>query len=102
MPLPIAAIAPIALRYGLRYGTVALAAWAVARATRKGARDQKAEDALDRMPEGVTARRDGSPGGTDSQANAGLRLRRVFRRKADGPGVEIDLAALGRFRIRKV
>ncbi|MCR8724728.1 hypothetical protein [Frigidibacter sp. ROC022] len=96
MPLPLAAIAPVALRYGLRYGSVALATWAVARAARTGTRDQKAEDALDRMPEGMTARRE------PEQGNATLRLRRVLRRRPDGPGLEIDLAALGRFRIRKV
>lgn len=96
MPFPIAVVAPIALRYGLRYGTVALATWAVARATARGVRDQKAEDALDRTPEGTTARRE------DGQGNVTARFRRILRRKEDGPGIEIDLAALARIRIRKV
>ena len=95
MPLPLAVLAPVVLRFGLRYGSVALATWAVARATRQGARDQVAEDALDRLPEGVTARRD------DDARTATARLRRVFRR-GDGAGVEIDVAALGRVRLRRV
>jgi hypothetical protein len=96
MPLPLAVLAPVALRYGLRYGTVALATWTLARATRRGARDQKAEDAMDRTPEGMTARRE------NGQGNATARFRRILRRRADGPGIEIDIAALGRIRVRKV
>ena len=96
MPLPLAAIAPVALRYGLRYGPVALAAWGLARATHPGARDQRAEDALDRAPEGVTVPREAGQGG------ATARLRRTFRRAAGGPGIEIDLAALARVRLRRV
>ncbi len=93
MPLPLAAVA---LRYGLRYGSVALAAWALARATQTGARDQMAEDALDRAPEGVSFRREAE------QSNATARLRRTFRRRSGGPGIEIDLAALTRLRLRRV
>lgn len=96
MPLPLAAIAPVALHWGIRAGAVALAGWAVARATRTGARDQKAEDAMDRSPEGLTARR------AEGQTNATARFRRVLRRRADGPGLEIDIAAIGRIRVRKV
>ena len=96
MPLPLVLAAGIALRYG----AVALATWAVARRVARkveaGARDQKAEDALDRAPEGMTVRRE------PDQANATARFRRVFRRRAGGPGIEIDLGALGRVRLRRV
>lgn len=92
MPLP---LAPIAV-FALRYGTVALAAYAVARRFEQGRRDQRAEDALDETPEGLTARRE------SEQLNATGRMRRVIRLGDNGPGVEIDAAAHGRLRFRRV
>lgn len=92
MPLPLAPITAIALRYG----TVALATWAVARQVERGRRDQRVEDALDGLHEGLTARRE-----TD-QVNATGRFRRVIRFGTSGPGLEIDATALGRVRFRKV
>lgn len=92
MPLPLAPITAIALRYG----TVALATYAVARSIEKGRRCQHAEDALDGTPEGLTARREGE------QVNATGRLRRVIRLGEAGPGIEIDATALGRIRFRRV
>jgi len=92
MALPLAPIAGVALRYG----AVALAAYAVARQTERGRRDQRAEDAMDEVPEGVTLRRDGA------QGNATGRFRRVVRLGASGPGVEIDATALGRIQVRRV
>lgn len=98
MPLPLAVVAPIALRYG----GVALASWAVARgvntirnATAEGARSQAAEDALDQTPEGATLRREAD------QGNATARMKRVLRWK-DGSGVEIDISALARIRLRRL
>lgn len=92
MPLPLAPVAGLALRYG----TVALATYAVARRAAPGRRDQRAEDALDSLDEGLTVRRDAE------QANATARFARTIRLGQDGPGFHVDLSALGRIRIRRV
>jgi hypothetical protein len=92
MPLPLAPIAGFAIRYG----TVALVAYGVRKALRNGRTDQRAEDALDDMDEGVAMHRPADRG----QTNAAARFRRVFR--WGDTAIEIDAAALGRFRVRKV
>ncbi|MCF6316922.1 MAG: hypothetical protein L3J30_11705 [Marinosulfonomonas sp.] len=92
MPLPLAPIAGIALRYG----TVALATYAMTRKISRGRRDQRAEDALDDLEDGLGMRRDAG------QANSTARFRRKIRLGTDGPGVEIDITALGRIIIRKL
>ncbi|WP_371170931.1 hypothetical protein [Aliiroseovarius sp. 2305UL8-7] len=92
MALPLAPIAVVALRYG----TVAVATYALARSIERGRRDQRAEDALDDAPEGITARRDGD------QVNSTARMVRVIRLGKDGPGLEIDAVSLTRIRFRKV
>ncbi|MCV2874149.1 hypothetical protein OEZ71_17770 [Defluviimonas sp. WL0050] len=92
MPLPLAPIAGFAIRYG----AVALAAYGLRRALRKGRTDQRAEDALDDMDEGVAVHRPADRG----QTNAAARFRRVIR--WGDTAIEIDAAALGRFRVRKV
>lgn len=94
MPLPVA-LAPLA-SLALRYGAVALAGYALARQVEPGRRCQHAEDAHDRLDEGVTLRRE--PG----QANLTARARRVLRMGAAGPGLEIDASALGRLRIKRL
>ena len=92
MAEPLAPLAGIALRYG----AVALATYAATRAIPKLRRDQPTEDTLDTVEEGVHLRRD------PEQVNATGRFRRVVRLGRDGPGVEIDAAALTRIRFRKV
>lgn len=92
MPLPLAPIAGFAIRYG----AVVLVAYGVRRALRKGRTDQRAEDALDDMDEGLAVHR---PGDRD-QTNAAGRFRRVIR--WGQTAIEIDAAALARIRIRKV
>ena len=92
MPLPLAPIATIALRYG----AVALATYAVTRRVSNGRRDQRAEDALDDLDEGLTLRHDAG------QTNSTARYKRKIRLGANGPGVEIDITALGRIIIRKL
>ncbi|MEP2782270.1 MAG: hypothetical protein ABJO67_10315 [Pseudoruegeria sp.] len=92
MALPLAPIAGIALRYG----TVALATYAVSRSLSKGRRDQRAEDVMDEIDEGMTLRRD------EEQVNGTARLRRVIRIGSDGPGVEVDLTTFGRIKFKKV
>ncbi len=96
MALPLAPIAAVALRYG----TVAVATYAIARSVERGRRDQRAEDALDDVPEGLTAHR--GRGHETDQVNATGRLRRVIRLGKNGPGVEIDAVSLTRIRFRKV
>ena len=91
LALPFAPIAAVAVRYG----GVALAAYAVARRVEKGRRDQRAEDALDEVDEGVTLRRDGSDVGATG------RFRRVIRLGSTGPGVEIDATSITRIRIKR-
>lgn len=92
MPLPIAPIAGLALRYG----AVAVATYAVARRVERGRFDQRAQDALDELDEGVTLRRDGD------QVDATGRFRRVIRVGQDGPGVEVDITGLTRIKLRRV
>ncbi len=92
MPLPLAPIAGIAIRYG----AIAVAAYGLRRALRKGRTDQRAEDALDDMDEGLAVH---SPKDR-SQTNAAGRFRRVIRWGENK--VEIDAAALARFRIRRI
>ena len=92
MALPLAPIAAVALRHG----TVAVATYALARAVEKGRRDQRVEDALDDLPEGVTARREAE------QINATARVIRTIRLGTSGPGVEIDVTNLTRIRFRKL
>lgn len=92
MPLPLAPVAGVALRYG----AVALATYAVTRKISHGRRDQRAEDAMDDLNEGLSVRREAG------QTNATARFRRVIRIGNNGPGVEIDISALGRLTIRKL
>ncbi len=92
MPLPLAPVTAVALRYG----AVAIAAYAISRKVETGRRDQRAEDALDDLDEGVAMHRDGD------QMHTSGRYRRVIRLGETGPAVEIDIAGFGRFRIRKV
>lgn len=94
MPLPLAPIAGFALRYG----TIAAVAYMASRRVQTSRTDQAAEDALDKVCDGVSAHRC-----TDApQANAAGRFRRVIRVGRTGPGVEIDATVLGRFRVRRV
>lgn len=92
MPLPLAPIAGVALRYGL----VAVAAYAVTRRLERAHFDQRAEDAMDDVNEGISLRR------TPDQVNGTGRFRRIIRVGDNGPGVEIDITTLGRIRFRKV
>ena len=97
MPLPLVPVAVFAVRAGL----VTAAVWAVrrtfAQATQVGRTDQRAEDVLDTMDEGLAVHR---PADRDGQRNAGFRLHRVIRWQ--GGGVEVDLAAMGRLRVRRL
>jgi hypothetical protein len=92
MALPLAPIAGFAIRYG----AVALTAYALARAAERGHRDQRAEDAMDDLPEGLRVRRDAE------QVSGAGRFVRTVRVGHAGPGVEIDASAITRIRFRRV
>lgn len=94
MALPLAPIAGIAVRYG----TVALLAYAASRRVHRSQTRQETEDALDRVPEGLGVNRPRDR----KQVNAEGRFHRTIRFGDNGPGIEIDATALGRVKIRKV
>ncbi|TCP60361.1 hypothetical protein EV663_11041 [Rhodovulum bhavnagarense] len=96
MPLPLATLAPVLARTALRYGTVALAVYALTSLREPARRDQRAEDAMDDIDEGLRLRHE--PG----QTNGTARWRRTIRVGSNGPGVEVDATALGRLRLRRV
>lgn len=92
MPLPLAPIAGFALRYG----AVAVATYAISRRIERAHFDQRGEEAMDNVNEGLSVRR------SKEQYNGTARYRRIVRLGSIGPGVEIDVTALGRVRFRKV
>lgn len=92
MALPLAPVAIVALRYG----TFAVATYAIARRIERGRRDQRAEDSLDDIEEGLTLRREAD------QLNTTGRYRRVIRLGSAGPGFEVDVTSITRIRFRKV
>ena len=59
---------------------------------------QVVEDTLETVDEGVSVRKMDD----NSQLNGAVRWVRVVRFGAEGPGLEIDVSALGRVRWRKV
>jgi len=95
MPLPIIPTLPVLTSFALRYGSVALATYAISRKVKVGRRDQSEEDAHDKIEEGMTLRRE--PG----QQNATARFRRIIRLGKSSRGVEVDVTAFGRVRFRK-
>jgi len=97
MPLPLAPVAVFAFRACLVTAAVWAARRTFARTAQVGRTDQRAEEALDAMDEGWATH---APADRAGQKNAGLRLRRVIR--WPGGGVEVDLAAVGRLRIRRL
>ncbi len=99
MALPAVLLTPLALRALQVGGALAIAAY-VARRNRADAGpervDMASEDALDRVPEGADLRLDRANGRADAEG----RWRRVVR--LGRHGVEIEAAALGRLRWRRV
>ncbi|MEO8530964.1 MAG: hypothetical protein ABI459_07060 [Deltaproteobacteria bacterium] len=92
MPLPLAPLATVAIRYGL----VAATTWAIARQVNRAPYDQRAEDALNDLPEGLMADK------TGEKARGAARVKRVIRLGATGPGIEIDISAIGRLSIKRL
>jgi hypothetical protein len=97
MPLPLAPLIPLAVRLGL----VASTTWAVTRwirsATHPGRTDQRAEDALDDLGEGLSVHHPADRA-EDRQTNATARVRRVVRFR--GRAYEIDAGLMARLRLR--
>lgn len=92
MALPLAPVAIVALRYG----AVAVAAYAFTRQIERGRRDQRAEDTLDAVDDGLSLRRQ------NDQVNATGRYRRIFYLGQGGPGYQVDVASILRIRITRV
>lgn len=96
MPLPLAPVAVIALRCG----AVALTAWAAKRAlagkVTPGRRDQRLEDALDELPEGLSAHH--AP--LETSRHAATRFERRIR--IGEQEWHVDAALLARLRLKKV
>jgi hypothetical protein len=90
------ALAPLALT-ALRIGAVALVVAALARRRGPSVLEAGREAALDDLPEGGSLRLDPQA----RRMDAAGRWRRVLRLGADGPGLEVEAAALGRLRIRR-
>jgi hypothetical protein len=94
MALPLAPLAVVAVKYG----TIALAGYALARQIQPGRTSQPVEEEMDDLPEGVTAHRPRDR----EQLNAAARFRRTIRLGTRGPGFELDASLLGRFRMRRI
>lgn len=91
MALPLVPIAGLVLRYG----AVAALAYTAATRARPRSLDPATERALDQTPEGAAV------GHAPGQLNGTARWHRNIRLGPNGPGMEIDLSALVRLRIRK-
>lgn len=99
MPLPLAPLLPIALRLGaLAVAGLAARRWIAAQSF-PGRTDQRAEDALDDLGEGISLHRPADRA-DQRQTNAGARLRRVVRFR--GKRWEIDAGLMARLRLRDV
>ncbi|MDQ2065230.1 hypothetical protein Q9295_02495 [Xinfangfangia sp. CPCC 101601] len=100
MPLPLAPILPLALRLGAVAATGYAATRWLRRRTYEGRTDQRAEDALDDLGEGLSLHRPADRVSSDGagQTNAGLRVNRVVRFR--GKSYEMDIGIIGRVRVR--
>lgn len=98
MPLPLIPIM-------LRLSAVAIVGYVlkrtVSKRTHAGRIDQRTEDALDDLDEGLAVNRPLDRLNTDTrQTNTALRIKRVLRWGKSG--IEIDAAILSRFRVRRL
>lgn len=94
MALPLAPLAVVAAKYG----AVAFAGYALMRQIQPGRLDQRTEDTLDEVEDGLSTVRPRDR----EQLNATARFRRVIRLGVNGPGFEIDATALGRLKMRRL
>ena len=101
MPLPFAPLIPIALRIGV-FAAAGLALHRSLRGEiRPGRSDQRAEDALDALDEGIALHQPRDRvGESGSQTNAAMRWRRVIR--WGSTALEVDATLISRLRLRRV
>ncbi len=97
MPLPLAPLIPLAVRLGLVATTTFALTRLVRSATYPVRTDQRAEDALDELGEGLSLHRPADRA-EDRQTNATARVRRVIRFRGRTYG--LDAGLLARFRLR--
>ncbi len=96
MPLPLVPLLPLALRLGA-VAVIALAARrALAARTHPGRSDQRAEDALDDLGEGLGLH---APKDADGQRNAAVRVKRTLRFR--GRTWSLDAGAIARLRLKE-
>ena len=98
MPLPLAPLLPIVLRMGV-VATTTFALTRLVASAHPGRTDQRAEDALDDLGEGLTLHRPADRA-EDGQTNATARLRRVIRFR--GRAYEVDAGLMARLRLRGI
>ena len=98
MTLPVARILPVALRAGalVAAGYATLRWWQ--RNSVVGRTDQRAEDALDELGEGISMHRPADRA-DERQTNAAARVRRIIRFR--GKEYELDAGLMARLRLRK-
>lgn len=98
MPAPLA-LSPLAWT-ALRIGAVAAVAMYAARRSQSQPKNAEHSHVLDDLPEGF----DAHPHQAEAERalHGAGRFRRTIRLGWGGPGVEIDAAALGRLRFRRV
>ncbi|MBN8632536.1 MAG: hypothetical protein J0L76_16985 [Rhodobacterales bacterium] len=96
MPLPLAPLIPLAIRLGVVATTTFALTRLIQSASHPGRTDQRAEDALDDLGEGLSLHR---PADRSEQTNASARLRRVIRFR--GRAYEVDAGLMARFRLRE-
>jgi hypothetical protein len=100
MPLPLAPLLPLAVRLGVvSAATLAARRW-IRLQSFPGRTDQRAEDALDDLGEGLSLHHPPDRNGVgESQTNGTARMVRVIRLR--GRTYRIDAAVLARFRVRR-
>lgn len=96
MPLPFAPLLPLALRLGV-VATTTYALTRLVASAHPGRTDQRAEDALDELGEGLSLHRPADRA-EDRQTNATARVRRVIRFR--GQAYEIDAGLMARLRLK--
>lgn len=97
MPLPLAPLLPFALRLGAVAAVGYLAQRLIRRHGGLGRTDQRAEEALDDLDEGLTTHR---TRGSVGQRNTSFRMRRTIC--LAGKTYELDAAVIARLRLREI
>jgi hypothetical protein len=98
MPFPLAPLIPIAIRLGVLTLVGYTAKRLVGARTYPGRTDQRAEDALDDLGDGLALHRP-TDLANQRQANTTARLQRTIR--FQGKVYDLDAGLIARFRIRK-